>query len=245
MHEPLPAEDPELKASGVDQAGTLATGRVIRVWDLPVRLFHWLLVALVVISIITGNVGGVWEMELHLLAGSAVLALVLFRVAWGLAGSSTARFSGFVRGPRTVIAYLLGLLAGGKTTVVGHNPLGGWSVVAMLSSLALQAITGLFSNDDILTKGPLAKYVSKRTSDLITEVHEANASVLYVLVTIHLTAVIGYYLFKRENLVRPMITGRKTLPADADAAAPRLASPWLALVLALAAAAVVWRVVTL
>ena len=219
--------------------------REIRVWDLPVRVFHWLLVGLVVVSIITGNVGGVWEMELHLLAGSTVLALVLFRAAWGVVGSSTARFSDFVRGPSAVIAYLFGLLTGRKATVLGHNPLGGWSVGAMLSSLALQAVTGLFANDDILTKGPLAKFVSKRMSDLITEVHELNASLLYILIGIHLAAVLGYYVFKRENLVRPMITGRKTLPADADVAAPRLASPWVALVLALAAASIVWRAVTL
>ena len=219
--------------------------REIRVWDLPVRLFHWLLVGLVVVSIITGNVGGVWEMELHLVAGSAVLALVLFRAAWGLVGSSTARFSDFVRGPKAVIGCLFGLLTGRKATVLGHNPLGGWSVVAMLSSLALQAVTGLFANDDILTKGPLAKFVSKRMSDLITEVHEVNASLLYILIGIHLAAILGYYVFKQENLVRPMITGRKTLSAEADVAAPRLASPWLALVLALAAASIVWRAVTL
>ena len=220
--------------------------REIRVWDLPVRIFHWLLVVLVAVSIVTGNIGGVWEMELHLLAGSAVLALVLFRAAWGLIGSSTARFAAFVRGPKAVIAYLFGLLAGRKTTDLGHNPVGGWSVVAMLSSLALQAVTGLFANDDILTKGPLAKFVTKRMSDLITEVHELNASLLYVLIGIHLAAILGYYVFKRDNLVRPMITGRKTLPANAEGVAqPRLASPWLALVLALAAASIVWRAVTL
>lgn len=219
--------------------------REIRVWDLPVRVFHWLLVGLVVISIITGNVGGVWEMELHLLAGSAVLGLVLFRAAWGVVGSSTARFSDFVRGPKAVVTYLFGLIAGRKATVLGHNPLGGWSVVAMLSSLALQGVTGLFANDDILTKGPLAKFVSKRMSDLITEVHEVNASLLYILIGVHLAAILGYYVFKQENLVRPMITGRKTLPAEADVTAPRLASPWLALVLALAAASIVWRAVTL
>ncbi len=223
----------------------MTPNREIRVWDLPVRVFHWLLVGLVIVSVITGNIGGVWEMELHLVTGSAVLALILFRVAWGLVGSSTARFSDFVRGPKAVIGYLLGLLAGRKATVVGHNPLGGWSVVAMLSSLALQAITGLFANDDILTRGPLAKFVTKRMSDLITEVHEVNASVLYILIAVHLAAVLGYYLLKRENLVRPMITGSKSLPADTDVATPRLASPWLALVLALAAASIVWRAVTL
>ena len=223
----------------------MTPNREIRVWDLPVRVFHWLLVGLVIVSVITGNIGGVWEMELHLVTGSAVLALILFRVAWGLVGSSTARFSDFVRGPKAVIGYLLGLLAGRKATVVGHNPLGGWSVVAMLSSLVLQAVTGLFANDDVLTKGPLAKFVTKRMSDLITEVHEVNARVLYILIAVHLAAVLGYFLFKRENLVRPMITGSKSLPADTDVATPRLASPWLALVLALAAAWIVWRAVTL
>jgi cytochrome b len=220
----------------------------VRVWDLPTRAFHWLLVALVTISMYTGNVGGVAEMEWHMRAGYAVLALVLFRLAWGVVGSRHSRFADFVRGPRAVLGYARDLVRGLSPRVLGHNPLGGWSVVAMLTSLLLQAVTGLFANDDILTKGPLAKHVSKAMSDRLTGIHDLNATVLYVLIAVHLGAVFSYLVLKKENLIRPMLSGRKRVePGEIPGAGGEdepFASPWWAIPIVGAAAAAVWFVVT-
>ncbi|HYN38989.1 MAG TPA: cytochrome b/b6 domain-containing protein, partial [Rhodospirillales bacterium] len=177
-------------------------------------------------------------------SGYAILALVLFRLVWGLIGSRRSRFADFVRGPRAVIGYARSLLGAAHDRFVGHNPLGGWSVMAMLASLLLQAGTGLFSRDDILTQGPLAKYVSKETSRFLSGIHEFNASVLYVLIAVHLAAVFGYLVVKKENLIQPMITGRKPATAETAAAdAPYARNLIAAAVLAIAAAAV-WLLVS-
>jgi cytochrome b len=212
----------------------------IMVWDLPVRLFHWLLVALVALSATTGYLGGN-AMRWHVWSGCAILGLLIFRLLWGFAGSTTARFAHFVRGPRAALAYARGLLSRAPSHTPGHNPLGGWMVLALLASAALQAGTGLFSNDDIATEGPLYGKVSKATSDAISAVHEANAVVLLVLIGLHVAAVLFYLWFKRENLLRPMITGVKRVPAQAlppqrFAGAPR------ALALAAVAAAALYAI---
>ena len=181
----------------------------ILVWDLPTRLFHWLLFICVILSFVTGNIGGN-AMDYHMLSGYAILVLLIFRLAWGFVGSRTARFSSFVKGPATVLAYVAVLLQ--KKTEephLGHNPLGGWSIVAMLLVLLLQVATGLFANDDILTEGPLYAWVSKDTSDLLTWVHLINRFVLVALIAIHIFAIFFYFFFKHENLIGPMISGMK------------------------------------
>ena len=220
----------------------------IGVWDLPTRLFHWLLVLLVAVNLYTGNVGGVAEMDLHMLSGYAILTLVLFRFAWGFVGSRHARFASFIRGPRAVLVYARDLFSGDHPPALGHNPMGGWSVAAMLTSLLVQAATGLFADDEILTKGPLAGTVSKATRRLMTGIHDTNAYVLYALIALHLAAV-GYYLVvRRENLVRPMLTGVKRLPvtegeAVGAAAEQRFVNPLLAALLLSLAAVAVWLLV--
>jgi len=128
----------------------------IRVWDAPVRLFHWALAALAVFSFVSGKLGGAW-LDWHMRSGYAILTLLLFRLAWGVVGSHTARFASFVRGPASVRTYLR---ERGARGMPGHNPLGGWSVVAMLASLLVQAASGLFADDEIATRGPLAVKVS-------------------------------------------------------------------------------------
>jgi cytochrome b len=185
----------------------------IKVWDAPVRLFHWLLVALITVSVSTGYIGGNW-MRWHVWSGCAILGLLIFRLLWGFAGSTTARFAHFVRGPSAALGYARGLLGRTPSHTPGHNPLGGWMVVALLLSAALQAGTGLFSNDDIATEGPLYDKVSKATSDTISAVHQANAVVLLTLIGLHVAAVLFYLWYKRENLLRPMITGRKQIAAQ-------------------------------
>jgi len=205
----------------------------IKVWDAPVRLFHWLLVALVTLSVSTGYLGGNL-MRWHIWSGCAILGLLIFRLLWGFAGSSTARFSNFVRGPRAALGYARGLLSRRPSHTAGHNPLGGWMVVLLLASALLQAGTGLFSNDDIATEGPLYDKVSKATSDAITAVHTANAVVLLVLIGLHVAAVLFYFWYKRENLLRPMFTGTKRVRAQA---LPPVRFPGVLRALALAAVA--------
>ncbi len=191
--------------------------RKIRVWDLPVRLFHWTLVALIAISIVTQNIGGN-AMEWHFLSGYAVLTLIVFRLAWGLVGTRYARLSDLVHSRSTIVAYLRGA---GKSPQKyhGHNPVGSLSVFALLGVILVQAVSGLFANDDIASEGPLVKFISKDLSDKVTWFHtEISAWVIYILIGLHIAAVVYYYALKKQNLVKPMFTGDKEVDSDAPAA---------------------------
>jgi cytochrome b len=213
--------------------------RPVRVWDAPTRLFHWALVALVAVSVGTGKNGGLTAMEVHMVVGHAILALVLFRVVWGFVGSTHSRFADFVHGVPTVWRYARNLFGSGYRAPIGHNPMGGWVVVVILAVLTTQATTGLFANDDVFVEGPLAAKVTKETSDILTWVHHQAAHVMVILVGLHVVAALTYLLVKKENLILPMITGIKET-VDARATEGRFASPWLAVaILGLAAAAVV------
>ncbi len=174
------------------------------VWDLPLRLFHWALALLVVAQVATAMIGGN-AMEYHARGGYAILALVLFRIAWGFAGGTHARFADFVRGPAEVFDYLRGR----SGPFAGHNPLGGWSVVAMLASLLVQAVTGLMANDDVMMEGPLVRHVPGRVSEIATSIHEANGLLLVGLALLHVIAVLFYLIARRQNLILPMLSGRK------------------------------------
>ncbi len=201
----------------------------IPVWDLPTRLFHWLLVVLVAVSFTTGSIGGN-AMRYHEWSGFTILILLVFRITWGFAGSRTSRFSDFVKGPAAVWRYATDLIGKKSESYLGHNPLGGWSVLAMLLALLIQASTGLFANDDIITEGPLYLWVGKPISDWLTGVHRLNRYLIVVLVATHVSAVLFYLLIKHENLVMPMITGIKHRPAGDTA--PPAAPVWLAAVIA-------------
>jgi cytochrome b len=166
--------------------------RTVRVWDLPVRLFHWAIVALIVVSFVTGHVGGN-AMRFHELSGFSILTLVLFRLLWGFFGGTHARFSDFVRGFAAARNYAVTLWSGRSAHYTGHNPLGGWMVLALLLCLLVQAGTGLFANDDIMTEGPLMKHISKELSDRVSLIHQINSYVLAVLVALHVAAAL-YYL---------------------------------------------------
>ncbi len=211
----------------------------VLVWDLPTRLFHWVLVGLVALAVVTGKVGGIY-MTYHLWGGFAILVLVLFRVLWGLVGGRHARFRDFVKGPRAVMADATNLFRRDAQRYLGHNPLGGWSILALLLVLLIQAGTGLFANDDILTEGPLAVQVSKTASDALTRVHRLNQQALLALVAIHVAAVFFYLAVKRDNLIMPMITGRKHWP---ERIAPAGGHPLLALVLLLVVAVMLYLLV--
>lgn len=212
------------------------------VWDLPLRLFHWLLAMLVATAIATATIGGN-ALEWHMRAGYGILVLLIFRVLWGIWGGHYARFTSFVRGPGTLLAYLRGELTPGA----GHNPLGALSVLAMLTVLFAQAVMGLFANDDIFTEGPLYKLVSKETSDWLTGLHKQNLYLIGGLIALHLSAVFYYVVAKRDNLIRPMLTGYKEAPANRETEPPTAAvhgSPTRALVLFAVSAGLVWTVVT-
>jgi cytochrome b len=212
----------------------------IRVWDLPLRLFHWTLAVLVITAILAIKLGDV--MELHLVAGGGVLALIAFRIVWGLVGPRYARFSSFLHGPSTIAGYV----GGGKTKYLGHNPLGSLSVFALLGLLLAQASTGLFSNDDIAFDGPLVKFISKDVSDRITWLHaEIGATLIYVLSGLHIVAIAYYYFFRKQNLVTPMITGDQEVDVDAESASDSWGVRLFAVAVFLLCATMVYYLVTL
>ncbi len=225
------------RSDAASAGAAAATGTAT--WDLPLRIFHWLLVLLVLAQVVTASIGGN-AMQWHARGGYAILALVLFRVLWGFFGGTHARFSDFVRGPKAVIGYARSLRSMSHEAHRGHNPLGGWSVLAMLASLLLQASIGLFANDDVMLEGPLARHVSGRASELATKIHDVNAAILLSLVAIHVAAVLFYLVRKEENLIVPMITGRR--PGHAQASG-RYGSPWLAAALLIGCAAAVYFVI--
>lgn len=215
----------------------------VAVWDAPVRIVHWLLVLLLVALLTTGLLGNDW-LVWHMRAGYAMLSLVLFRILWGLLGSHNARFAAFVRGPRAVGRYARSLLGATHEIHATHNPPGGWMVIALLAALLLQCSLGLFTNDDILYEGPLARHVTKDLSDTLSSLHRRWWWVIVALATLHIGAVAGYYVMLRDNLVQPMFTGIKRLPRSIADAANAAASMPRALVLLAACAAGVWWLVT-
>lgn len=176
----------------------------VRIWDLPTRLFHWALAICIVLGIVFVKIGGN-AIQWHAYCGYTALVLILFRLIWGFVGSKYARFANFVPSPATLIAFLRGQVDGG----LGHNPLGALSVIALLVVVLIQALTGLFADDDIFFQGPLAKYVSNSTVALLSSIHRFNQYLIFALVGLHIAAISYYHFVKRENLVRPMVTGDK------------------------------------
>ncbi|SDH35109.1 cytochrome b/b6 domain-containing protein [Propionivibrio dicarboxylicus] len=177
------------------------------VWDLPTRIFHWSLATLVAGAIISGKIGGnaiVW----HGRIGLALVGLVVFRLAWGFLGSTHARFASFVPTPSRLRAYLRGEWDG-----LGHNPLGALSVLALLALIGAQLATGLLANDDIAFQGHLAPLVAKELSDTLSSLHRLLINGLIGLIALHLAAIMFYAHVKRENLVKPMLTGWKETAA--------------------------------
>ena len=209
-----------------------------RVWDLPTRLFHWTLAAAVVALVITAKIGGealVWHMRLGLL----VLGLLVFRLLWGFIGGHWSRFATFIYSPGTVLRYLRGQGRAEEHLDVGHNPLGSFSVFAMLAFLAVQVGTGLVADDEIATVGPLNKLVSTDTGLLATSWHKSWGQwVILLLVVLHLVAIITYQR-RKKDLLRPMLVGDRLLPSGTPASADGVRQRLLALVLALASGACV------
>jgi cytochrome b len=172
------------------------------VWDLPVRIAHWLLTVGITGSFITHYAGPAW-FAWHRRFGYAVLLVVAFRIAWGFAGTRPARFTAFVRGPRTIAAWW----RSGSPPLAGHNPLGALSVVAMLALVLAQAVTGLFANDEIASAGPFYGWISHELSNRISRFHRANDTLLLAMIGLHLAAIAWYTFVRRQRIVRRMITG--------------------------------------
>lgn len=214
----------------------------IRVWDLPTRLFHWLLVACLIGSLVTINLGGNW-VGWHFRFGYAILTLLLFRLIWGFTGPRYARFSAFPPNPAAALAYL----RGHRADEPGHSPLAALSVYALLAALLLQVGTGLFANDAIMWDGPLRNLVSNSTSDRLTSLHQANRIVVLALILLHLVAIAFYTLIRRKPLVRAMVTGdaRQPVAARSVAADDGLALRLRAVAVFAASCAVVWWIVNL
>lgn len=191
-----------------------------RVWDLPTRAFHWTFAILVIVNWLIGSEEFV-SLEIHMLIGQMILALVLFRIAWGVVGGRYARFADFVRGPSAVVAYGRYLIGRGAKPAVtpGHNPMGALSVLALLAVVLTMTLTGLFADDDVLAQGPLGVLVSGDTRKALTGLHSLFADLLLVLVVLHVAIVVWYTYVRREDLLTGMISGEKDGVPVTDAAA--------------------------
>lgn len=200
----------------------------IRLWDLPVRLFHWSVVLLVPAMWATYKAG---KMDLHIKLGLALVFIVGFRILWGFLGSQTARFASFVKGPGAILAYLRSGRGADGGPVVGHNPLGALSVLGLLGLMAAQITLGLFASDtDATYSGPLNYRIGSDLAEKLTDLHELGFYLIVLMVIIHLGAIIYYAVAKKERLVPPMVTGRKTY---AEPVAQPKGAPWWRLAVAL------------
>jgi cytochrome b len=208
--------------------------RAIRVWDLPLRLFHWLTAVLVAAAYATWRLN--W-MVWHGWVGDALLALLLFRLAWGFFGSDTARFSRFLTSPGMAVQHLRHAFVREPDRQIGHNPAGGWMALLLLLLLIAETLTGIYVANDIADVGPLTELVPAPAANAIEAAHKIIWDLLLAAIALHVLAIAGYAVVKGQKLVRPMIVGTKVLPPSA--AAPRMANPaWAVLLLAGCAAAV-------
>ena len=210
----------------------------MRVWDLPTRCFHWLLASAVVGSVVSAQFGGnamVWHQRFGLL----ILSLLLFRLLWGVVGGRWSRFASFVYAPRTLLRYLRGQTRAEEQLDVGHSPLGSLSVFGLLGMLAVQVATGLVADDEIASTGPLNRFVTTANGLLATSWHkDVGKFIVLALVVTHLAAIAFYYYRKHTNLVRPMLSGDKTLPLSTPASLDGWPQRGLALALGAVCAAV-------
>jgi cytochrome b len=200
--------------------------RKVLVWDGPTRLFHWVVVTLVVAAYVTWRVN--W-MDWHAKAGYALLTLVIFRILWGFFGSETTRFSRFLGSPRAAARHLANALHPEPDRQAGHNPAGGWMVLLLLFLLFAETLTGVYVANDVADEGPFTELTPAPIANAITALHWIFWDALLAAVALHLLAIILYAVVKGHNLLLPMVTGWKTLPADVPQ--PRMAGPARAAVL--------------
>lgn len=215
----------------------------IRIWDLPTRLFHWLLAAAVVALLITGNVGGN-AMNWHIRLGYVVFGLLVFRLIWGLIGGHWSKFTSFFPTPARLGRYLRGQPT--SDDLAGHSPLGALSVLAMLLVLSAQIGSGLFADDEIAFSGPLTSLVSGSAVGFASSYHKDIGQWLVIaLIVLHLLAILFYLFVRKNNLIKSMVSGDKTQPASVTAARDTLGTRVKALVAIAVASAIVYGVVLL
>ena len=206
--------------------------RQVAIWDLPTRVFHWVLVVVVALSYATGGEEGRW-FTVHVLSGYAVAALLAFRLAWGLIGSAHSRFSDFIYGWRSVRDYAGKLARLQPPHFVGHNPLGGWMVVAMIVVLAASVVTGLVSGEPGETAGPLlGVLVPVGSGEAFAEVHELLGNLVLALALVHIAAVFLDWALTGETLIRALVHGRKRLEDEVAQKEPSIAGRGRAVALA-------------
>lgn len=217
----------------------LPEDRRVKVWDPWIRTVHWLIALLIPFSWWTAETH---RFDLHVWSGYTVLVLLVFRIAWGFVGSHTARFATFLASPLQGLRHLLHFRRR-EPVEIGHNAAGGWMVLALLGLPLLQAVSGLFADDEIFTRGPLAGAVDQGTSALATSIHLGVFWVIVGAAVLHVFVILLYRLVRRQNLVGPMITGTLRLPASYRGPAPRMGSNWLAVAMLAVVAAAVWALV--
>jgi len=213
----------------------------VRAWDLPTRLFKWLLVLFVILAWVSNKYGGAVPLW-HKANGYAILVLIVFRILWGFAGGSTARFSAFLTGPKAMFSYITLLLKQKQPPYLGHNPLGGWMIIALLAAVALQAILGLYAADEdrLIIEGPLAKTVSEAAVDRAAHFHRLGFDLIVWLAAIHIVANVFYDLTGKSGLIRAMVSGRKPQAAYFDQPEAAAAKRGAALLCLIAAVTIVF-----
>lgn len=211
---------------------------LMRVWDAPTRLFHWAIVVLIAVSYFSMKFD---YGEVHYLSGYTMLTLLLFRLCWGLFGSETSRFRQFMRGPIEGFRDLAHFTRREPDRQVGHNAAGGWMVLFMLLVLAVQVGSGLFAGDPVDGGGPFVDQIASGPQKWLSNVHQFNWNIILAMMVLHVVVILAYAAVKRHDLVRPMVTGKKRLPATTRQ--PRFVSPVLALVIVAGAGMLVWALV--
>jgi cytochrome b len=231
---PVPAQSPTVPVPEKENAMSLPLKRV-KVWDPWIRLVHWSVLGLLGLSWWTAETG---RMDLHLISGYLILTLLLFRLAWGFLGSETARFRHFLRSPFTALRHLGGMFRHSPDTQIGHNAAGGWMVLALLGLLLLQTLSGLLSDDQIFTSGPLARHAPGALVDWASWIHIRNFNLILAAAALHVVVVLLYQLLRRHDLLRPMLSGSKRMPQPAPVL--RFAPNWLAALLLAISGGIVW-----
>jgi len=214
--------------------------KTVKIWDVPVRIFHWSLVTLFIAAYVT-NLLGPNYFNYHLWAGYGIIVLVVFRILWGFVGTYHARFFNFVRTPVATTKYALSVLKKKDVHYLGHNPLGAVMVVALLLAILVQAVTGLFSNDEIINLGPLYGYINDELSLKLTSIHRQLFYWIAGAIFLHIAAVLFHVWFKRDNIVKAMFTGKKNTDELAEEKSISSSRIWLAIIIvAIVIAALVW-----
>jgi len=202
----------------------------VKIWDLPVRFFHWAIVLLFIAAYVTNSLGPTY-FKYHLWSGYAMILLVSFRIVWGFVGTHHARFANFIKNPAFTLKYAVSLLKKSDQHYLGHNPLGAIMVVILLVAILIQAMTGLFSNDEIFNLGPLYGYISDELSLKLTSIHRQLFYWISGAVALHIAAVLVHIIWKRDNIIKAMFTGKKSIQTLTNETTIHSSKTWLAIII--------------